>query len=621
MEAQRRLVDHMKVSFLEYFHHFPSPSEENSWKHSLHALATQFRAADLDDHGVLLEMQLPLTSLRLDCMVTGMNQDAEDCAVIIELKQWSQAFETEEDQCVLVEYGGHGRVQPHPSVQAETYAEYLRDNKAVFHESPVVKLGACSWLHNFQPDPTSPLMDKNKFGTVLKQTPMFTAADGDQLAEFLDDRVGRGTGLPVLQKIVSSRYAPSKKLMEHTAKMIKGEPTYVLLDDQLVAYQKVLAAARRAAKRNKDRTVILIEGGPGTGKSVIALNVMAELLGKGYNVQHATGSRAFTSNLRKILGSKAAAQFKYFNSYVSADAGDIDVLLCDEAHRIRESSNNRYTPAGRRSERAQIEELLHASKVSVFFIDDKQVVRPGEVGSSYLISEAAIATGARLEQQRLEAQFRCAGSDEYIDWIDNLLGIRETDQDDFNPALGFDFRVLDDVHELDSAIAAAAKHGSARMTAGYCWKWSKAKDGALVDDVVVGTYRRPWNAQPEAVGLPRRIPKADFWATDPNGINQIGCVYTAQGFEFDYVGVIWGNDLVYRADEGGWVAQKAASADPAVKRAAPDQFAQLIKNTYRVLLTRGMKGCYVYFCDEETREYANSRLVTCATDNSEEQSA
>lgn len=622
MEAQRQLVDHMKFSFFEYFRYRPSPSEENSWKNSLHALAVQFNTLGLDDHGVLLEMQLPLSSSRLDCMITGKDKARNENAVIIELKQWSQAFETEEDQCVLVDYGGHGRVQPHPSVQAESYAEYLRDNKAVFHEQPAVKLEACSWLHNFQPDPTSTLMNEQKFGTVLKQTPMFTAADGDKFAEFLEARVGIGDGMPVLQKIVSSRYAPSKKLLEHTARMIKGERAYVLLDDQLVAYQKVLAAARRAAKRKTDRTVIVIEGGPGTGKSVIALNVMAELLSKGeYNVQHATGSRAFTLNLRKILGSKAGAQFKYFNGYTSADAGDIDVLLCDEAHRIRESSNNWRTPKALRSERAQIDELLHASKVSVFFIDDKQVVRPGEIGSSTLIREAAIATGARFETQRLQAQFRCAGSDAYIDWLDNLLEIRDTDEEQFDPNVGFEFRIFDDVVDLDTTIALAAKNGAARMTAGYCWQWSDASGGRLIDDVVIGKYRRPWNAKPEAVGLPRNVPKSNFWATDPNGINQIGCVYTAQGFEFDYVGVIWGRDLVYRAAEGGWVAIKAGSADKEVKRAPHDQFAQLVKNTYRVLLTRGMKGCYVYFCDEETRDYVRSRLFSAEDIEEEEQPA
>ena len=609
LESEREMVRRLHASFLEYYRYAPSASEENSWRYSLVALSKQLKRSDLTDHGVILEMQLPLSSLRLDCMLTGTDSDKADGAVIVELKQWSDAWPADEDECVTVEYAGHPHVQVHPSVQARNYADYLCDNKAVFHEAPAVALTACSWLHNFQPDPQSPLVDKQKFASLLETNPMFSASDGDRLADYLNTRLCGGDGMRVLERVVSSRYAPSKKLLEHTAAMIAGERTYVLLDDQRVAYQKILAAAREAGKGRK-RTVILVNGGPGTGKSVIALHVMADLLKEARNVQHATGSRAFTNNLRRILGARAAYQFKFFNNYVTADPGDIDVLICDEAHRIRESSNSRYTSAGRRSERSQIDELIHASKVAVFFIDDKQVVRPGEVGSSELIRLAADDAGARLKEQRLVAQFRCAGSDEYIDWVDNLLGIRVSDRQRFDSSNGFAFRTFDSPEDLEGAIRRRAEEGeSARLTAGFCWKWSKPKDGSLIDDVVVGTFRRPWNAQPDATRLPKSVPKSHFWATDPRGLNQVGCVYTAQGFEFDYVGVIWGPDLVYRKGLG-WVGVKAASFDAAVKRAPAERFAGLIKNTYRVLLTRGMKGCYLHVMDGETRAYVESLVRT-----------
>ena len=110
--------------------------------------------------------------------------------------------------------------------------------------------------------------------------------------------------------------------MEQTAQVIKGQSPYVLLDEQRVAYEKILLASRRSLNRKAARTAIIIEGGPGTGKSVIALNVMAELLSQGRNVQHATGSKAFTENLRKTLGTRAGSSFRYFNSFVDADEGE-----------------------------------------------------------------------------------------------------------------------------------------------------------------------------------------------------------------------------------------------------------------------------------------------------------
>lgn len=185
-----------------------------------------------------------------------------------------------------------------------------------------------------------------------------------------------------------------------------------------------------------------------------------------------------------------------------------------------------------------------------------------------------------------------------------------TEVTELDSTSAFDFGIVDSPTELDEMVRGRADAGeSARLAAGFCWRWSDPKDGALVDDVVIGSFRRPWNAKPDAAKLPPRVPKSNYWATDPQGIGQVGCVYTAQGFEFDYIGVIWGDDLVYRASEGGWVGQKAASHDSQVKRAQPEHFTDLVKNTYRVLLTRGLKGCYVYFTDLETREYMRLRMV------------
>lgn len=608
-EAQREIVRKLQISFFDYYRYQPSESEKRSWHHSLHALAAQIKRSALVDHGLILEMQLPLTSKRLDCMLLGHSESGTPNAVLVELKQWTDAAPAEEDKCVLVDYGAGAKLVQHPSFQAKYYADYLRDYKSVFYEDPKLPLHSCAWLHNFQRDPDSTLCDQSKFGAVLADVPLFAGSDADKFGDYLSDRLGGGRGEPILERVVSSRFAPSRKLMEHTASVIKGHGGYVLLDEQRVAYERIMLAAKRAAANTSRRSAIIVEGGPGTGKSVIALYVMADLLALGKNVQHATGSKAFTENLRKVLGTRAGTQFRYFNSFVDCDGGDIDVLICDEAHRIRESSNSRFTPNGRRSSLLQVEELLRSAKVCVFFIDDQQVVRPGEVGSVRLIEATANDQGVAVSREKLSAQFRCAGSDEYIDWLDNLLSIRQTDVEQLPSSSGFDFRVVDTPGELDDLIRMQARDGqSARLAGGFCWKWSDPKNGALVDDVVIGTFRRPWNAKPDAKRLPASAPKSNYWATDPRGLDQVGCVYTAQGFEFDYIGILWGSDLVYRSENEAWVGQKACSFDSHVKRASPEHFCRLVKNTYRVLATRGLKGCYIYFTDSETRDYVKGRI-------------
>jgi DUF2075 family protein len=393
--------------------------------------------------------------------------------------------------------------------------------------------------------------------------------------------------------------------------MIRREPAFVLLDEQQVTLNHVLARVR-ARQLSTEKSVFLIHGGPGTGKSLIAVNLLAELSAQGYATFHATGSRAFTENLRKTVGTRAGAQFKYFNSFMKVDE-PLDVLICDEAHRIREVSWNRFTKQADRSDKLQIDELLAAAKTCVFLIDDLQVVRPGEIGSSELIRERARAEGIPVVEHTLEAQFRCGGSDGFVQWVENTLGLRKTPFVLWDPAEEFDFEIVDTPEELEALVRSRNVDGAtARLSAGFCWPWSKPeKDGTLVHDVKVEGWSMPWNANSDAARLAPGIPKSNFWATDPGGIDQVGCVYTAQGFEYDYAGVIFGRDLVYRHGKG-WVGQPEFSHDAFVKRAAKAGtgagFAQLVKQTYRVLLTRGLRGCAVYFEDPETKQFFLSRI-------------
>jgi DUF2075 family protein len=303
-------------------------------------------------------------------------------------------------------------------------------------------------------------------------------------------------------------------------------------------------------------------------------------------------------------------QFGYFNSFSAAEPETIDVLICDEAHRIRDTSFNRFTPKAQRSDRLQIDELLAVAKTAVFFIDDMQVVRPGELGSSELIRQATTRLGIPLAELELDTQFRCAGSDAYVEWVENTLGLRKTPYVLWDPADAFVFDIVDSPQELEAIIREKAGEGyTARLSAGFCWPWSNPRpDGTLVNDVEVGEWKMPWNAKPDAGRLAAGIPKSNYWAREPGGIDQVGCIYTAQGFEYDYAGVIWGRDLVYRSREG-WVAQPEFSKDNVVRRGAKgDGYIALVKNTYRVLLTRGLLGCTVFFEDSETADFVRSRI-------------
>jgi phage repressor protein C with HTH and peptisase S24 domain len=606
--VHNRIADKLRSAYFASYRREASHSEVNSWKNSLRALSQVFQVGGFKGHGVLLEYELPLTSRRLDCLLTGRDDLLNDHAAIIELKQWEKCEQGDAERIVTF-VGRNNRDVLHPSVQVGQYRRYLSDYQPAFYEGEApVGLRACAYLHNYTPNDDDALFAP-QYTRFIDECPLFTGDDVPKLTDFLRQFLVKGDDQHALRRILEGKFRPSKKLLDHIGRVLDGKPEYVLLDEQLIAFERVIAAAR-AGVTQRQKAAIIIRGGPGTGKSVIALNLMSALAREGICAHYVTGSKAFTETLRKIVGERADAQVNYFNSYMQADFNEHDVLLCDEAHRIRETSNNRFMVAARRSNRTQIEELFHAGKVLVFFVDDRQVVRPGEIGSAKVISEAAQAQGAKIFDYKLEAQFRCAGSASFVSWIENTLEIEHTANVLWDANDKFEFRIVASPEELDRAIRRKlAEKNTARLMAGFCWKWSNPMaGGTLVDDVGLGDFRRSWNAKPDSGRLAPGIPKASLWAYDSRGVDQIGCVYTAQGFEFDYTGVIVGPDLVYRHAKG-WVGQREHSFDTVVKR-SKESFLDLVKNTYRVLFSRAMKGCYVYFVDKETEAHFRNCMVT-----------
>ena len=360
------------------------------------------------------------------------------------------------------------------------------------------------------------------------------------------------------------------------------------------------------ARASDRKSVVLVTGGPGSGKSVIALSLLGELARRGRTVLHATGSRSFTQTLRRVAGRRAPRvqrMFKYFNQFTDAERNGLDVLILDEAHRIRETSGDRYTRAALRTDRPQIDELMSAARVPVFLLDEHQVVRPGELGTVADIEWFARKLELSLHRVDLDAQFRCGGSEEYVQWVLRLLGLVPGGPLRWEGDLSFQVNIADSPEQMEALLAAKAAEGySARMAAGYCWPWSDPRpDGTLVSDVRIGDWTRPWNLKGDrSVG---GAPPAPLWASDPAGFGQVGCVYTAQGFEYDWNGVILGPDLIWRGD--GFVSVRAANKDPDFRnhqKVSDDEFDRLVRNVYKVLLTRGMVGTLIYSTDQQTRE-------------------
>lgn len=605
---QNHVATKLENAFFDYYGYHPSDSEVRSWRSSLRAVKDVFEISGFRDHGILLEYQLPLTSRRLDCMICGRDEEGRDNAVILELKQWEASQVSQVSEHVVTWVGGANRDVLHPSVQVGQYKLYLEDNHSAFFEENPVFLHACSYIHNYVPVKQDALFHA-QYADYVRAYPVYCEREVNDLSTFLKKKLELGNGMPVLQRIQESKYGPSKRLLDEVARVVKENKRYILLDDQLLAFDRVMNLVGHGSESQK-KSVIIVNGGPGTGKSVIAINLFAELSRLGKNAQYATGSRAFTESLRKSLGSIARSQIKYFNSYSKLPSNSIDVLIADESHRIREKSITRFMKKKDYPKVTQTEELIKIAKVPVFFIDDRQNINPKEIGSSRNIREKAEQLGCDISEYNLSIQFRCQGSDKFVQWVNNTFGIKKTANAIWDPKNNeFDFQIVPSPHELYKKIKEKndKEPNSARLVAGFCWKWSDPKeDGTLVKDVVIGDFAMTWEGK-ETGRLAPDVPPASLWPYDPRAVDQIGSIYTIQGFEFDYVGVIIGKDMIYNFDTNQWEGHPEFSADSTVKRSG-EKFLDLVKNTYRVLLSRALKGCYVYFVDKETEKFVRSRI-------------
>jgi len=614
----------------EAYNLHPGQSELTSWRNNAPKIKNLLELSGVQDTYVTFEYLVPYNMKRIDCMIYGTDAANTGNVVHIELKQWSNEgvrtasvsgnFEVEEDSedvkyTVEAYTGGNYRIVSHPSQQVRGYNDYLTGFVEVL-STRELGLQGYAYCYNYTHDKDEKLYDPI-YSNLLKQYRTYSGNEVRELAEELRKALEKGKGFDIFNKMMLSPIRPSKKLLEAASEMVHegNESAFSLIEDQIVARNVILDRIRHYVKATeKKKAVIIVKGGPGTGKTVIALHILALVakMKSQITVHYATKSKPLLEGIKNRLprGSRAKLLFSNVTQFIPANfnANSLDVLLVDEAHRISQSSNNQYTPAEKRTSMPQIETLIRAANISVFFIDDKQAIRSVEIGTTDLIRETAERYGAVIEEVELKSQFRCNGSDNYLDWLEDVLYNKKVEhhfeKDDF------DFQIIDSPTELYQKVAAIdAQDGkTARLTAGFCWPWSSelGPDGDLVKDVHIGDFAMPWETKDTIKNIPPGYVKWFEWAYRPEGIKQVGCIYTAQGFEFDVIGVIVGPDL-YVDGDGKLAVNKNAIADPVLKRSG-DGIDSYVRNIYRVLMSRGMKGCYVYFCNKDVEEYFKKAL-------------
>jgi len=555
------------------------------------------------DSGVAIEFQIPQTSKRVDFILTGQDSKKDDQVIVIELKQWEEAQLTEKDGVVITRFA-HGSVETsHPSYQAWSYAALINGfNEAVYDGN--IKLNPCAYLHNYK---DNGVITDSFYKEYLDKAPAFLKNDALKLREFIKTFVKYGDKTNIMYRIEAGKIRPSKALSDSLSSMLKGNQEFVMIDDQKIVYETALSLARKSSEKNKN--VLIVQGGPGTGKSVVAINLLVQSTKAGLVSKYVTKNSAPRDvYASKLTGTLKKTEFSNLFSgsgcFVNCPENSFDFLIIDEAHRLNEKSGM-FKNLGEN----QVKEIIKSSKCSVFFIDEDQRVTLNDIGSQQEITKWAQEAGCKVHTLELASQFRCNGSDGYLAWLDNSLQIRETANVKFEN-IDYDFKVIDSPTELRDIIFEKNKlNNKARLVAGYCWNWvSKANKN--VDDIVIPEFdfKMRWNLAADG----------NLWIIKPESVKEIGCIHTCQGLDLDYVGVIIGDDLIVRDGKVLVDPSKRARTDKSLNgykillknnpEEAKRQISLIIRNTYRTLMTRGMKGCYVYFTDNETRDYFKSLM-------------
>jgi len=598
------IANNIDEAFYEHLGRHTSPNEVRSWENSMQFMYKVVNTPELpDDTGVAIEYQIPLTAKRVDFIISGLNTKKREQLVIIELKQWENAEPTEKPGIVVTRFQNGKAEVAHPSYQAWSYA-YMLSNYNLTIQEQGVEISPCAYLHNYTPDG---IINGHLYEDYVVKAPVFLRNDAARLQDFILRHVRYCSPEDIIWKIDNGRLRPSKQLADSLTSMLQGNDEFVMLDDQKVVYESAVHLAKKA--QNGRKQVLIVEGGPGTGKSVLAVNLLVNLTAEGIASQYVTKNAApravytvkLSGNYRKTYIDNL---FVGSGKFVDTIPNTLGALIVDEAHRLNMKSGM-YANLGDN----QIKEIIKTARFSVFFVDDCQRIHIKDIGSVKYIKQCAEEMGADVHLEHLNSQFRCNGSDGYLSWLDNALQIRETANIRLTEE-DYDFRIYDSPTEMFEEIKRKNQsNNKSRVVAGYCWDW-KSKQNRQAYDIEIPQFffRKQWNFNGN-----------EPWLIGERSIDQIGCIHTCQGLELDYVGVIVGPDLSYKNNRVVTDGLKRSPNDQSLKGfrsmldTRPQEALQtadaIIKNTYRTLMTRGMKGCYVYFCDPALAEHFRALMA------------
>lgn len=578
-------------------------SEQTAWKDAAIYMKNILELAGLaDDIEIGMELKIPITNNRIDFLIAGLNGKLEKSLIIIELKRWSSVSKTNRYRLVSADDTRYGQDSLHPSYQAYTYKLNLEAyNQNITNEN--IQVSSCSYLHNLFEDKDIKDVFYSEF---LKKSPVFAAKDNQLLADFIKTHVNKAYHNQILYEIESSKIIPAQMLMDTLSSELTNSKVFTLLDKQEICYQNIIRAIKDH-ENTKQKQVFIVRGGAGTGKSVIAIKILNEFIQQKKLAFYVTKNSAVRNVYSKKLSGNENAHLKTLflsTIKISRDRpkNQYGCLVIDEAHRLPERSKSGNILLGD----DLIKEIIESTKVSIFFIDEKQQVDIRDYATIEKITNTAQRLGSQVyddENLRLLSQFRCSGNDDYIKTVEGILYNEEFTVENKSE---YEVKIFDNIHNWYTAIKDKIDQTpNSRMLAGDVFDWI-SKDDPTLYDINIDGLSLQWN-------------KDTTFSADESQKYRVGHIDTVQGLEFDYVGLIIGDDLIFNSLTKQVETDYTKHPDNAGHfrrhgRKVPldsdlTQIDIIIRNTYNVLMKRGMKGIYIYCMDNELNNFLKSRFL------------
>jgi DUF2075 family protein len=596
LAQNHEIADTLTYSYAQRLHVPPEASLYRSWDRSLCAMAEVLVKAHIPDCQIALEYFLPGISLRPDVLLFGKSKPALGAKgkrssrwslVVIELKQWSEIKKLNDSQ-VKVNFKDWSSERDNPYQQLDFYVNYLR---SLIEKSKVRIKGACLdllykpylFLHN-QRRAKAPDFTKDEKET---QAQTFYQEDYDAFAQSLSADFGGGPEPKIWERLQRYDFPPTSGLL---TKVFSEEEQLDQFSDFQELNSYVLTLTQKKIYNAITKTVLqseakprsfLVTGGPGTGKTLIALKLFAFAKMNDLSVAYVVGSKILHANLTRIFP-REKQDIHYTNAFSNTElsGSHFRLTIVDEAHRIRRTSRSN-----------QIKDIVERSAVTVFFLDEDQCISRNGIGSVSEMKQSIQEVSTIQETERLPGQFRCCGDTCYIEWLKGALGYDKTEPFYRKPGSLFHFEIVDRPEDVIPALEQKPyiKNGSTDY---------RLLCGADHHQKTLTFPNHPDFSLP--VFLNDKKEESTIWGTSlatTQDIHSVGNAYTSQGLDFGYVGVFFGDDYVFR--DGKWkLKDNSESAD----EQNGDLFISA-KNAYWVLLTRGVFGCVIYFADPETKAH------------------